>query len=87
MKDTLNRLSRDLNLPVEVVQKAYKAYWRFIKTTIESLPLKEDLDESSFKKLRTNINLPNLGKLSCTYERYVYLKELNKRRNAKYQKD
>ena len=80
MQKTLNRLSKELNLPTEVIVKAYKAYWKFIHTTISSLPLKEDLDEEAFSKLKTNFNIPNLGKLSCTYPRYKIVKELNKRR-------
>lgn len=30
--DIVGKVSRELNLPKEVVDKAYKAYWLFIKT-------------------------------------------------------
>lgn len=81
MQQTINKLARELNLPSEVVEKAYKAYWAFIKQTIEKLPFKEegeDIDEDTFNRLRTNFNIPNLGKLVCTYERYVGLRKLYK---------
>jgi hypothetical protein len=81
MQQTINKLARELNLPSEVVEKVYKAYWAFIKQTIEKLPLKEegeDIDEDTFNRLRTNFNIPNLGKLVCTYERYVGLRKLYK---------
>ena len=73
MKETINKLSGELHLPSNVVEKAYKAYWMFIRTTAEQIPLKEDMDEETFNKLRPNFNIPNLGKLACTYNRYIGL--------------
>jgi hypothetical protein len=78
MQETINRLSRELKLPSDVVIKTYKAYWQFIRHTIEELPLKETMDEQTFSKLRLNFNIPNLGKLACTYSRYVGMKKKNK---------
>lgn len=90
MQQTIDRLSRELNLPTDVVVKSYKAYWLFIRQTIEELPLKEDLDEETFSRLRTNFNIPNLGKLACTYERYIGIKKKHKviqEKYAEYNKD
>jgi uncharacterized protein YktA (UPF0223 family) len=80
MEKTLDKLSRELKLPKEEILDAYKAYWKFIRNKIKELPLKEDLDEEQFSKLRTNFNIPKLGKLHCTYPRYKAMKTLNKRR-------
>ena len=41
-KEIIQTVSKKLNIPYEVVNKAYSSYWEFIKTTIEKLPLKED---------------------------------------------
>lgn len=71
-------LSEELDIPKEVVDAAYKSFYAFIRETITSLPLKEDLTEEEFNKLRTNFNLPALGKLHCTYERYLGMKEQQK---------
>jgi hypothetical protein len=84
MKEILNKLSRKLNLQPEEILDIYKAYWKFIHTTIKTLPLKEDLDEESFNKLKTNFNIPKLGKLHCTYSKYKTIKLINKRINAKH---
>lgn len=84
MQQTIDRLSRELNLPTDVVVKSYKAYWLFIRQTIEKLPLKEDMDEETFSRLRTNFNIPNLGKLACTYERYIGIKKKHKIIQKKY---
>ena len=73
--DIVGKVSRELNLPKEVVDKTYKAYWLFIKNHIQSLPLKENLSEEDFAKLRTNFNIPSLGKLSCTYDRMLSMKK------------
>lgn len=80
MKKALNELSIELNIPIEELIKIYKAYWKFIKFNIEKLPLKEELNEETFNKLKTNFNISNLGKLSCIYPRYKIVKDLNRRR-------
>jgi isopenicillin N synthase-like dioxygenase len=49
------------------VKYVYRAYWGIIKNKIETLPLKDDLTEEDFKQLKTFFNLPQLGKLTCTY--------------------
>lgn len=73
--EAIKQVSIELNIPLEVVKKAYESYWEFIRTTIQSLPLKEDLTEEQFKELRTNFNIPSIGKLHCTYERYIGIKK------------
>jgi hypothetical protein len=85
MEQTINRLAIQLGLPKNVILKAYKAYWLFIKTTIEGLPLKEPLDEEALYKLRPNFNIPNLGKLSCTYERYKGIHKRKEIAKKKYE--
>ena len=70
-KDIINKVSEELDLPKELVENTYKAYWNFIKDTIEELPLKTELTQKEYNKLKTNINIPSLGKLHCTYNRYI----------------
>ena len=74
-KDIILSVSKDLGISPDVVEKVYKAYWLYIKTTIEALPLKEDLTEEEFIKLRTNFNVPSLGKLCVTWNRFVGCKK------------
>ena len=70
-KDIINKVSKELDLPKELVENTYKAYWNFIKDTIEELPLKTELTQKEYGNLKTNINIPSLGKLHCTYNRYI----------------
>ena len=84
--NAVSEISKELNLPSKVVDKVFKAYWRFIRETIQKLPLKDNLSEEQFQQLRTNFNIPSLGKLSCTYDRaskvkkrYKYIKDLREK--------
>ena len=69
--DIIGKVSEELNLPKEVVDKTYKAFWLFINQSIQSLPLKENLNEEDFAKLRTNFNISSFGKLCVTWDRLV----------------
>lgn len=69
------RVSQETGLPGKVVDKVFKAYWSFIRTSIQAMPLKELLSEEEFSKLKTNFNIPSLGKLTCTYEDYLRQKK------------
>ena len=73
--DIEKEVSQKLNIPEDVVDAAYKSFYEFVKEKITELPLKENLSEEEFSKLRTNFNIPSLGKLHCTYERYSKVKE------------
>lgn len=71
----INNVAQELNLPIEVVRNTYKAYWKFIRDSIQNLPLKEDLSDEEFSRLSTNYNIPSLGKLSCTIDKYKGVKK------------
>lgn len=93
-KDILNNVSRTLGISPDVIEKVYKAYWLYIKTTIEALPLKDNLNEEEFLKLRTNFNIGSLGKLFVTYKHYVgvkkrfeYLRKIGEYENRRRNKD
>ncbi len=85
--DVIDKVSNELGLPKELVANTYRAYWKFIRDSIEKLPLKKKLSQEEFTSLRTNINIPSLGKLNCTYDRYIGVKSryniTNKIRNRK----
>ena len=74
-KDIILSVSKDLGISPDVVEKVYKAYWSFIKETIQALPLKDNLSEEEFSTLKTNFNVPSLGKLACTLDKYNRVKK------------
>lgn len=71
----IESVAKELQLPVDLVRKTYKAYWQFVRDTIQQLPLKDDISEEEFKKIKTNFNIPSLGKLYCTRDRYLRVKK------------
>jgi Na+/phosphate symporter len=78
MNETISKLSKEVGLPVDVVKKVYSTYWLTVREYLSSLPLKElddNISEEEFKKLRTSINIPSIGKLHCTYERFRRIKK------------
>lgn len=70
-KDIISKVSGDTGIPFDIVDKTYKAFWLYVKNTIQELPFREELNEERFSKLRTSFNIPSLGKLCCTYQRYL----------------
>ena len=78
-KDIINKVSENTGIPPETVDRIYKTYWNEIRNYIENLTLKEDITEEEFSNLRTNINIPSLGKLTCTYGRYKAVRDRFKR--------
>ena len=71
----IESVANELQLPVDLVRKTYKAYWQFVRDTIQQLPLKDDISEEEFKKIKTNFNIPSFGKLYCTRDRYLRVKK------------
>lgn len=69
--EAIKQVSTELGLPPKVVKEAYESLWTFIRNNIKALPLKEDLSKEEFDKLRTNFNVPSIGKMSVTWERYL----------------
>lgn len=77
-REIVAEIAKRLNLPRELVDKTYRGYWRAIKEHIEALPLKEDMSEEEFVRMQPNVNIPSLGKLNVTFERYKALRQLYK---------
>lgn len=75
LEEMIEEVSRNLNIPKEVVGAAYMSFWDYIRESIQALPLKEDLTEEEFNKLKCNFNIPSIGKLYVTYSRYRALKD------------
>jgi len=74
-KEIVSKVANSLQLPFEVVDKTYRAFWLFVRTSISELPLKSELTEEEFNALNTSINVPSLGKFSCDWQRYQGIKK------------
>ena len=69
-QDIIEKVSTSYNLPKEVVLVAYRSYWEFIKQTIQELNFK-DITEEEFNTMRTNFNIPSIGKLYVTWDKLI----------------
>ena len=87
-QEVIEKVSIEKGLPKEVVLVAYRSYWEFIKKTIQELSLKEDITEEEFNQLRTNFNIPSIGKLYITWDKLINVKKrrlyLQKIKEEKY---
>lgn len=74
-QDIIRKVSKDTGIDVQTVNRTYKSYWRAIREHITSLPLKENLTDEEFLKLQPNVNIPSIGKLYVTLDRYRKMKK------------
>ena len=73
--EIITKVAVSLELPVGFVNKVYRAYWKAIREHVVSMPLKEDLSDEEFLKLQPNVNIPSIGKLHVTLDRYHKMKK------------
>lgn len=74
-EEIISEVAKDLNLSKKIVDRAYRSYWRAVREHISSLPLKEDLTNEEFAKLQPNVNIPSIGKLYITVDKYRWIKD------------
>lgn len=73
--EVIVKASEQLGLSKSWVDKVYKAYWGAIKDMLQELPLKDNLTEEEFYKLKTSVNIPRIGKLAVTWKLYKEYKD------------
>ena len=73
-KQVIKQVAKELNLPEDLVRNTYKSYWKVIRQIIESNNIKYSKDSiltaNEFNSKQMNINIPSIGKLNCTYDKY-----------------
>lgn len=73
-KQIIKQVAKELNLPEDLVRNTYKSYWKVIRQIIESNNIKYSKDSiltaNEFNNKQMNINIPSIGKLNCTYDKY-----------------
>ena len=73
-KQIIKQVAKELDLPEDLVRNTYKSYWKVIRQLIESNNIKYSKDSiltaKEFNSKQMNINIPSIGKLNCTYDKY-----------------
>lgn len=87
--EIIAKVAESTGLTKHIVDRTYRAYWKTVRSYITSLPLKKDLTDEEFSKLRPNINIPSIGKLYVTLDRYKRMRKvheqfLKKKENVAY---
>jgi hypothetical protein len=72
--EIVDKVAESTGLTPRFVDRVYKGYWKAIRSHITSLPLKEDLTDEEFLALKPNVNIPSIGKLYVSLDRYKKLK-------------
>ena len=75
--EIIGKVSESTGLPKKLVDRTYRAYWKAVREHIVSLPLKEELTDEQFLSLKPNINIPSIGKLHVTLDRYRKMKKMH----------
>ena len=73
-KQIIKQVAKELKLPEDLVRNTYKSYWKVIKQIIERNNIKSNdnliFTSDEFNNNVININVPSIGKLNCTYDKY-----------------
>lgn len=76
--EIITKVAESTGLTKHLVDRTYRAYWKTVRSYITSLPLKDDLTDEEFMKLRPNVNIPSIGKLYVTLDRYKRMMKIYK---------
>jgi len=73
--EVITEAANKLGFPKQYVDRVYKSYWKVVREHMSTLPLNEDLTDEEFSELQPNINIPSIGKLYVTLDRYHSIKK------------
>lgn len=82
--EIIAKVAESTGLSFRLVDRTYRAYWRSVREHVSSLPLKEDLTDEEFMQLQPNVNIPSIGKLNVTLQRYRNMKKMHNIRKEIY---
>ena len=73
-KEIISQVAEETGLSKHLVDRTYRAYWKAIRSYIKALPLNKELSDEEFLKQKPNINIPSIGKLYVTLDKYQRMK-------------
>ena len=62
MDKIYEKVAKECKLPKKLVKQIYTSYCKLLIEKLSGIPIK-DLDEEELEKLKTSVNLPEIGKI------------------------
>ena len=76
----VDELSKKYNVDRSEIIKIIHSQYEFIREKTSNMNLKEEnLDKEEFESLKTNFNIPSIGKLHASYYSYKRITESKKK--------
>lgn len=72
-------LAEKYNLDVNVIKKIIYSQYDFIQKKTKELEFKDELSREEFDKMKTNFNIPGIGKLYASYYLYNEIQKKKKK--------
>lgn len=66
-------------ISIDIVKRVILSQYEFIKIKTRDMNFEEGLTKKEFNKLKTNFNLPSIGKLYASYFMYKKIQENKKK--------
>lgn len=80
-KTKIDKMSTELSIPKDVIIKAIESQYEFIKKKTKELHFDPNLTREEFNAMKTNFNIPCIGKLYASFYMYRKMNENAKKRN------
>jgi|TARA_R110000744_G_scaffold377322_1_gene492205 hypothetical protein len=80
-KIKIEKISEEMSMPKEVVIKAIESQYEFIRKKTKELHFDPNLTREEFDAMKTNFNIPCIGKLYASFYMYRKMNENARKRN------
>ena len=80
-KIKIEKISQEMSIPKEVVIKAIESQYEFIRKKTKELYFDPNLTREEFDEMKTNFNIPCIGKLYASFYMYRKMNENARKRN------
>lgn len=80
-KIKIEEMSKEMSIPKDVIIKAIESQYEFIRKKTKELHFDPNLTREEFNAMKTNFNIPCIGKLYASFYMYRKMNENAKKRN------
>jgi len=79
----IKEIAKETGLSVETVKSILNSPYEFIRETTGAMEIDRDLTTEEFNELKTNFNIPGIGKLYASNYMYRRINKLNGKKDNK----